>query len=96
MAPNGDSTPSPAGSNYTTASESGPVSLQQEHVGAAPVAPTPSDHQSTAEAAMAAAPNSDLKAQQPQQQVGFFDVITLSVIITTGWLIWSCTWVGLT
>ena len=70
MAPNGDSTPSPAGSNYTTASESGPVSLQQEHVGAAP------EHHSTAEAARAAAPNSDLKAQQPQQQVGFFDVIT--------------------
>ena len=36
---NGDSTPSPNGSNYTTASESGPVSLQQEHGGAAAVAP---------------------------------------------------------
>ena len=61
MAPNGDSSlSSPAGSNYTTASESGgPVSLQQlEHSGTA-----------TGEAAMAmAALNNDLKAQQLQQQ----------------------------
>ena len=64
MAPNGDSTPSPAGSNYTTASESGPVSLQHEHGGAAAMAPPP-DYQSSA-------PNKDLRAQQPQQQVGLF------------------------
>ena len=81
MAPNGDSTPSPAGSNYTTASESGPVSLQQEHVGAAAaVAPPPFDHQSTAEAAaMATAINNDLKAQQPHQQVGWIAIISLSL-----------------
>ena len=71
MAPNGDSTPSPAGSNYTTASESGPVSLQQEHVGAAAAVAPP-----TGEAAMATAINNDLKAQQPHQQVGWFSIIS--------------------